>query len=81
LELSSCNLGGVLPDSLFNLSTTMAALYLDTNKISGTIPKDIDNLVNLQALDLDNNYFTGYLPLAGFKICKSSLLQRTNLVG
>jgi len=71
LELSSCNLGGVLPDSLSNLSTTMAALYLDTNKISGTIPKDIDNLVNLQALDLDNNYFTGYLPLAGFKICKS----------
>ena len=62
LELSSCNLGGVLPDSLSNLSTTMAALYLDTNKISGTIPKDIDNLVNLQALDLDNNYFTGYLP-------------------
>ncbi|TKW01244.1 hypothetical protein SEVIR_8G167800v4 [Setaria viridis] len=78
LSLSTCNLGGVLPDSLSNLSTTMAALYLDTNKISGTIPKDIDNLINLQALGLDNNYFTGTLPSSIGRLQNLQILSVAN---
>ncbi|KAJ1275895.1 hypothetical protein BS78_05G171100 [Paspalum vaginatum] len=62
LSLSSCNLGGALPNSVSNLSTTMTGFYIDGNKISGTIPKDIDNLINLQALNLSSNYFTGDFP-------------------
>ncbi|CAL4980631.1 unnamed protein product [Urochloa decumbens] len=78
LDLGSCNFGGVLPDSLSNLSTTMAALYLDMNKISGTMPKDIDKLINLQALGLDKNYFTGDLPSSIGRLQNLQILSVAN---
>ncbi|KAL6843021.1 hypothetical protein ACP4OV_027334 [Aristida adscensionis] len=62
LALLSNNLGGILPDSLSNLSSSLQYLYLQDNAISGSIPKDISNLVSLQALLLFNNSITGTLP-------------------
>ena len=53
---------GLLPDSFSNLSNSLTFLSISVNEISGTIPKDIGNLINLQYLDLSNNYFTGTLP-------------------
>uniref|UniRef100_A0A0D9XTB5 Receptor kinase-like protein Xa21 n=1 Tax=Leersia perrieri TaxID=77586 RepID=A0A0D9XTB5_9ORYZ len=78
LSLSSCKFGGVLPDSLSNLSTSLTYLFLDTNKISGSIPKDIDNLINLQAINLDNNYFTGDLPSSIGRLQNLQLLSIAN---
>uniref|UniRef100_J3N936 Receptor kinase-like protein Xa21 n=1 Tax=Oryza brachyantha TaxID=4533 RepID=J3N936_ORYBR len=78
MYLSSCNFGGVLPDSLSNLSNSLTHLYLDTNKISGSIPKDIDNLISLQELNLDNNYFTGDLPSSIGRLQNLQLLSTAN---
>ncbi|CAM0908452.1 unnamed protein product [Alopecurus aequalis] len=62
LGLESCRFGGVLPDSISNLSTSLLDLVLSQNAISGHIPLDIGNLINLQVLALSENSLTGTLP-------------------
>ncbi|XP_028056138.1 probable LRR receptor-like serine/threonine-protein kinase At3g47570 [Camellia sinensis] len=59
LDLSDNNFGGVLPESISNLSTNLGQLHLQGNKIVGSIPTGIVKLVNLQLLDMSNNHFTG----------------------
>ncbi|CAN6372475.1 unnamed protein product [Urochloa humidicola] len=72
LTLSNCKFEGVLPDSISNLSASLSHLVLAGNRISGSVPEDIGNLINLQTLELDRNIFTGSLP--------SSLSKLQNLV-
>ncbi|KAM0859538.1 hypothetical protein ACQ4PT_047113 [Festuca glaucescens] len=62
LGLESCSFGGVLPDSISNLSTSLLYLDLSRNAISRHIPRDIGNLINLQVLALSENSLTGTLP-------------------
>ncbi|CAL4984003.1 unnamed protein product [Urochloa decumbens] len=62
LELGVSKFGGVLPDSVSNLSTSLIQLNINDNTISGSIPADISNLLNLEYLDLSKNSFTGSLP-------------------
>ncbi|KAG5551676.1 hypothetical protein RHGRI_009930 [Rhododendron griersonianum] len=54
--------GGVLPDYVGNLSTSVSFLALDRNQLYGSIPSTIGNLVNLQTLALNDNLFTGPIP-------------------
>lgn len=63
LDLSGSQFGGVLPNSIANLSTQLMKLKLDNNQLSGTIPPGIGNLVNLTDLILANNDFTGSIPV------------------
>uniref|UniRef100_A0A0E0IUH5 Receptor kinase-like protein Xa21 n=1 Tax=Oryza nivara TaxID=4536 RepID=A0A0E0IUH5_ORYNI len=62
LELGVSRFGGILPDSVSNLSTSLIQLNVNDNTISGSIPDDISNLKNLQYFDLSKNSFTGSLP-------------------
>jgi Leucine-rich repeat (LRR) protein len=62
LDLGTNKFEGLLPDSLSNLSNSLTFLSVSVNEVSGSIPRDIGNLINLQYLDLSNNYFTGTLP-------------------
>ncbi|CAM0943759.1 unnamed protein product [Alopecurus aequalis] len=62
VSLSENNLRGELPTSLANLSKSLEVLDLGSNHISGTIPDNIDNLLNLTMLFLDGNLLTGKIP-------------------
>ncbi|KQJ88157.1 hypothetical protein BRADI_4g16068v3 [Brachypodium distachyon] len=62
LGLNANKFEGVLPISLSNLSTSLVHLELKSNRIKGSIPEGIGNLVNLQRLVLMQNSFTGTLP-------------------
>ena len=54
--------GGVLPNFIANLSTQLQQLVLGENKISGNIPKEIGNLINLIQFIATRNYLTGIIP-------------------
>ncbi|CAL5048796.1 unnamed protein product [Urochloa decumbens] len=69
---------GVLPGSLSNLSASIQILNLGLNEISGKIPYDIGNLINLQTLSLADNYVTGSLPSS---LCSLKNLVRLYLTG
>ncbi|XP_024022659.1 putative receptor-like protein kinase At3g47110 [Morus notabilis] len=62
LGLSENNFGGVLPNSIANLSTRLTKLFLEANQISGSIPTSLENLVNLMILSMWDNRFTGVIP-------------------
>ncbi|KAF8665842.1 hypothetical protein HU200_053921 [Digitaria exilis] len=66
---------GILPGSFANLSTSLVSVILASNKISGSIPKDIGNLINLQNLFLYENSFTGTLPSSLSKLTNLAVLQ------
>jgi Leucine-rich repeat (LRR) protein len=55
LDIGYNNFGGVLPNSVANLSTQMTNLYLGGNQVSGIIPEPLENLHNLIILSMENN--------------------------
>ncbi|CAL5042157.1 unnamed protein product [Urochloa decumbens] len=64
LCLQSNSLGGSLPSSIGNLSTTVYTLWLSMNRISGTIPLEIGNLKILNNLMMHDNMISGTIPSA-----------------
>ena len=62
ISLYQNNFGGMLPNSIVNLSTQMQKLYVGGNKIFGSIPKEIGNLINLTVFSAGENYLTGVIP-------------------
>ncbi|KAA8517279.1 hypothetical protein F0562_017572 [Nyssa sinensis] len=61
LELTSCNIGGGIPDFISNLNQ-LAYLSLCNNSLSGTIPPWLFTLPKLCHLDLSLNNLQGVLP-------------------
>ena len=62
LSLAGNNFGGVLPNSIVNLSTQIQELYVGYNKIFGSIPEEIGNLINLTIFGAGENDLTGVIP-------------------
>ncbi|XP_023644362.1 LRR receptor-like serine/threonine-protein kinase EFR [Capsella rubella] len=62
LDIGYNRLGGVLPISVANLSNELTVMAFGGNLISGGIPHDIGNLINLQSLGLERNLLTGVIP-------------------
>ena len=62
LFLADSNFGGVLPNSLGNLSTRIEVLSVELNQISGSIPSGIGNLVSMNSLAMYRNQLTGTIP-------------------
>ncbi|TYG51468.1 hypothetical protein ES288_D10G260000v1 [Gossypium darwinii] len=76
LAIHNNRLGGVLPDSVANLSTQIEILFMGENRISGNI-QGIGNLVKLTQLDLGGNLLTGKIPSSIGKL--QNLLITLNL--
>ncbi|KAL7229107.1 hypothetical protein ACSBR2_007744 [Camellia fascicularis] len=62
LNLGDNNFGGMLTETIGNLSTKLRRILLGYNQISGSIPYGIRNLINLDIIRLAGNHFTGNLP-------------------
>ncbi|KAF8024666.1 hypothetical protein BT93_F1750 [Corymbia citriodora subsp. variegata] len=62
LDISCNSFGGVLPYCIGNLSITLASFGVGGNLLFGEIPKQIENLVNLEVLIMDGNKLSGVLP-------------------
>ncbi|XP_019085518.1 PREDICTED: probable LRR receptor-like serine/threonine-protein kinase At3g47570 [Camelina sativa] len=62
VDVGDNRLAGELPTSIVNLSANVIYLSLQKNLISGSIPRDIGNLIRLQTLWLAQNLLTGPLP-------------------
>ncbi|GJX34879.1 leucine-rich repeat protein [Tanacetum coccineum] len=74
LELMNCNLIGVLPMSIGNLSDQLSLLDLAYNQLFGSIPSSIGSLVGLTTLNLGTNRFKGKIPRTIGKLQKLQLL-------
>lgn len=54
---------GSLPDDAsYDRLTSLADLNLKNNKLDGSLPQGIQDLISLQSLDLSSNQFTGPIP-------------------
>ncbi|KAJ0465981.1 putative protein kinase RLK-Pelle-LRR-XII-1 family [Helianthus annuus] len=62
MDISSTQLGGVLPNSLGNFSSKLRYLVMESNYLSGSIPSSIGNLLGLTTVSLSVNSFTGMIP-------------------
>ncbi|KAK2373544.1 putative LRR receptor serine/threonine-protein kinase [Trifolium repens] len=78
LSISYNNFGGILSNSIGNLSTELKQLYLGYNMISGKIPAELGHLVDLILLDMSYNHFEGIIPPTFGKFQK---LQGLGLTG
>ncbi|KAM7466656.1 hypothetical protein LguiB_014218 [Lonicera macranthoides] len=78
LEASDNQLGGVLPNSLGNLSTSMRYFRVTMNQISGVIPSGVGSLFNLLRLGLSQNQLEGGIPDAVGEMKKLEQLALNN---
>ncbi|KAK3425606.1 hypothetical protein EUGRSUZ_F02244 [Eucalyptus grandis] len=75
--------GGVIPKCIANLSTTLTIFTSSENQISGEIPEEIGNFVNLRLLAMGLNPFSGVIPskLGNLQNLAILHLSYSNLVG
>ncbi|XP_028072150.1 probable LRR receptor-like serine/threonine-protein kinase At3g47570 [Camellia sinensis] len=69
-------IGGNLPNSIGNLSSTLTSVWLGQNYISRNIPQEITELVGLSYITIDTNMLIGSIPDS---IGKLTNLQEFNL--
>ncbi|KAG6624670.1 hypothetical protein CIPAW_16G044300, partial [Carya illinoinensis] len=62
LDTGINNLGGVLPNCISNFSTTLRLLGLGQSRISGSIPRGLGNLINLEWMEIGKNTISGNIP-------------------
>ncbi|KAF7825811.1 putative LRR receptor-like serine/threonine-protein kinase [Senna tora] len=78
LSLNDNKFGGILPNSIANLSTQLIHLYLGGNQLYGTIPANLGKYTDLIGLGLEFNHITGTIPASFGKFHK---MQALVLVG
>ncbi|XP_058191918.1 probable LRR receptor-like serine/threonine-protein kinase At3g47570 [Rhododendron vialii] len=74
VSLTTNNFGGVLLESISNFSKEFSFLNVAWNRLVGTIPSGIGNLINLQLLFLSHNHLSGNIPSDIGKLQKLQVL-------
>ncbi|XP_007207989.2 probable LRR receptor-like serine/threonine-protein kinase At3g47570 [Prunus persica] len=62
LVMTNNNFGGSLPTSISNLSTKLEFFLVQKNRIDGSIPAGLGNLISMEALAMYENSLTGNIP-------------------
>ncbi|CAJ2629186.1 unnamed protein product [Trifolium pratense] len=77
------NFGGPLPKFIGNLSTHLSQLAMASNLISGKIPTELGNLVNLIYLSIEDNLLTDVIPesFSKFQKMQELFLDENKLSG
>ncbi|KAK9725040.1 hypothetical protein RND81_05G117700 [Saponaria officinalis] len=78
LFLFNNNLNGTLPNAHFGGSAQFVVLDLSTNHITGSLPQDISNQINIVLIDVSEKEFSGEIPNG---LGKCSALQYFNIEG
>lgn len=78
LWLDRNNLQGIIPLSITNLSKSLNVLILIHNKLTGSIPSEIDNLTGLNVLQMDRNLLSGQIPDTLVNLKNLSILSLSN---
>ncbi|KAK1616044.1 hypothetical protein QYE76_021561 [Lolium multiflorum] len=78
LDLSYNSLTGTIPKELFLMSTLSSFMLLGHNLISGTLPSEMGNLINVGVFDFASNNISGEIP-ASIGECQS--LQYLHISG
>uniref|UniRef100_A0A8R7R7F0 Receptor kinase-like protein Xa21 n=2 Tax=Triticum urartu TaxID=4572 RepID=A0A8R7R7F0_TRIUA len=83
LSLEDNKFSGKMPRSIGNFSRKLLGLNLGGNRISGSIPSGIENLIALQTLGLESNLLTGTIPegIGKLKNLTELRLQENKLSG
>ncbi|XAR56130.1 Non-specific serine/threonine protein kinase [Bertholletia excelsa] len=89
LRVNMNNFGGVLPDSISNLSSmleqlvNLESLDMQRNQLIGSIPTEIGKLQKLQDLNLLNNKLSGNIPysIGNLSLLNQLVLGINNLEG
>ncbi|KAE8653959.1 putative inactive receptor kinase [Hibiscus syriacus] len=82
LIIEDLDLGGVFAPNTLSHLDQLRVLSLQNNSLTGPIP-DLSALINLKALFLDHNFFTGYFPpsILSFHRIRTIDLSHNNLTG
>ncbi|XP_059295351.1 putative receptor-like protein kinase At3g47110 [Lycium ferocissimum] len=64
LSFATNNFRGEVPYSITNLSTVLEIFSLGYNRLHGTLPAGVGNLISLTLLGMDGNYLNGSVPEA-----------------
>ncbi|CAI5511270.1 unnamed protein product, partial [Closterium sp. Naga37s-1] len=64
-----------LPSTLVQLSSTLTALHLGFNRLTGTFPSTVTRLLQLRTLNLANNQLTGKIPTGLAKLSHLAFLR------
>ncbi|KAJ0721187.1 putative protein kinase RLK-Pelle-LRR-III family [Helianthus annuus] len=75
LRLPGDGLAGEIPVNTIGNLTALQILSLRKNRLSGSIPADIDSCSDLRQLNLQNNQFSGELPAALFRLSNINSLD------
>ncbi|KAK8649033.1 hypothetical protein V6N13_129771 [Hibiscus sabdariffa] len=75
LALDGNPLGGVIPESVGNLSKVLEKLYMGQSRISGNIPPSIAQLSGLTLLNLSYNSISGEIPPEMGKLVELQVLD------
>ncbi|TVU33033.1 hypothetical protein EJB05_24813, partial [Eragrostis curvula] len=83
LDLSHNSLVGPIPRELFLVNTLSDYLYIQNNMLTGTLPIELGNLINLETLDFSSNQISGKVPasLGDCQVLQDLNASHNNLEG